>query len=266
MSSSSVDWDCGVEWGYNLCCYIVYTGTHNLSPCHAEVFVLNMPINQLLISRSLPQSPQPACWIPLWGHMSMWWPMDSSSTVFLPVTSQNLWCCLFMGFQRYLCPYLVGLVDHCTSTIWSPCSAVLVFLALPAAWVLQGLPCGCHGHEVRLPSPSFSSVPPPFIPFLSSLPSLPPLPPWCSSRGYSETERPPNKQDYRIDLLKQDIVELIPALGYSSCTLVAHDWGGVVAWWGGYLWREFDGVCWNCQTKYNPCIHWRKFFLLPITT
>jgi len=49
-------------------------------------------------------------------------------------------------------------------------------------------------------------------------------------RGYSETERPPNKQDYRIDLLSQDIVELIPALGYSSCTLVAHDWGGAVAW------------------------------------
>ena len=49
-------------------------------------------------------------------------------------------------------------------------------------------------------------------------------------RGYGETDRPPNKCDYTIDLLSQDIVELIPALGYSKCTLVAHDWGGAVAW------------------------------------
>ena len=49
-------------------------------------------------------------------------------------------------------------------------------------------------------------------------------------RGYGETDRPPNKNDYTIDLLTQDIVELIPALGHSKCNLVAHDWGGVVAW------------------------------------
>ena len=63
---------------------------------------------------------------------------------------------------------------------------------------------------------------------LSSSLSSPSLP--HSSRGYGDSERPPNKQDYHIDLLRQDIVELIPALGYSSCTLVAHDWGGAVAW------------------------------------
>ena len=49
-------------------------------------------------------------------------------------------------------------------------------------------------------------------------------------RGYGETERPPNKSDYTIDLLTQDIAELIPALGHSKCILVAHDWGGAVAW------------------------------------
>ena len=53
-------------------------------------------------------------------------------------------------------------------------------------------------------------------------------------RGYGETERPPNKSDYTIDLLTQDIAELIPALGHSKCILVAHDWGGVVAWWVKY--------------------------------
>lgn len=49
-------------------------------------------------------------------------------------------------------------------------------------------------------------------------------------RGYGDTERPTNKKDYQMNTLIQDIAELIPALGYKSCTLVAHDWGGVLAW------------------------------------
>ncbi|XP_065906177.1 epoxide hydrolase 4-like [Dysidea avara] len=49
-------------------------------------------------------------------------------------------------------------------------------------------------------------------------------------RGYGDTERPPNQKDYHLDKLTQDIAELIPALGYSSCVLVAHDWGGGIAW------------------------------------
>ena len=34
-----------------------------------------------------------------------------------------------------------------------------------------------------------------------------------------------------MEVLIQDIAELIPALGYSSCILGAHDWGGGVAWY-----------------------------------
>lgn len=49
-------------------------------------------------------------------------------------------------------------------------------------------------------------------------------------RGYGDTDKPPNKSDYRISALVQDIAELIPALGHTSCVLVAHDWGGAVAW------------------------------------
>ena len=52
-------------------------------------------------------------------------------------------------------------------------------------------------------------------------------------RGYGDTERPSHKKDYHLDKLTQDIAELIPALGYSSCVLVAHDWGGTVAWYSG---------------------------------
>ncbi len=49
-------------------------------------------------------------------------------------------------------------------------------------------------------------------------------------RGYGETDRPPRRQDYVLSHLCQDIVELIPALGHSSTILVAHDWGGAIAW------------------------------------
>ncbi len=29
----------------------------------------------------------------------------------------------------------------------------------------------------------------------------------------------------------QDVNCIVSALGYATCTLVSHDWGGVVAWW-----------------------------------
>ena len=38
------------------------------------------------------------------------------------------------------------------------------------------------------------------------------------------------KDSYRIDKLADDIAGLVKALGHESCVLVAHDWGGVVAW------------------------------------
>ena len=49
-------------------------------------------------------------------------------------------------------------------------------------------------------------------------------------RGFGETDRPPNILDYSITNLRQDIVELIPSLGHSKAILVAHDWGGAIAW------------------------------------
>ncbi len=49
-------------------------------------------------------------------------------------------------------------------------------------------------------------------------------------RGYGETDRPPNQLDYAKSHLVRDVSELISALGYTSCVLVGHDWGGAVAW------------------------------------
>lgn len=49
-------------------------------------------------------------------------------------------------------------------------------------------------------------------------------------RGFNLSDKPAGLEAYRIDRLVNDIVELIHSLGYSQAALVAHDWGGAVAW------------------------------------
>ncbi|ODN04167.1 Epoxide hydrolase 4 [Orchesella cincta] len=49
-------------------------------------------------------------------------------------------------------------------------------------------------------------------------------------RGYGDSDKPTSIAEYKIENLVKDVCELIKALGRNKCTLVAHDWGGVVAW------------------------------------
>ena len=49
-------------------------------------------------------------------------------------------------------------------------------------------------------------------------------------RGYGETERPIQVEEYRIEKLARDVTELIDSLGQKKATVVGHDWGGAVAW------------------------------------
>ncbi|XP_059174083.1 epoxide hydrolase 4-like [Physella acuta] len=49
-------------------------------------------------------------------------------------------------------------------------------------------------------------------------------------RGYGESSKPKGKKAYVMNALVSDLKQVIEALGYQSCTLVAHDWGGVVVW------------------------------------
>jgi pimeloyl-ACP methyl ester carboxylesterase len=49
-------------------------------------------------------------------------------------------------------------------------------------------------------------------------------------RGYNQTEKPVGVANYRIDVLAADVAGLIKALGYEKAVVVAHDWGGGVAW------------------------------------
>jgi pimeloyl-ACP methyl ester carboxylesterase len=41
---------------------------------------------------------------------------------------------------------------------------------------------------------------------------------------------PQGVEQYQLSVLASDVQQAVQALGHSSCTLVAHDWGGTVAW------------------------------------
>ena len=49
-------------------------------------------------------------------------------------------------------------------------------------------------------------------------------------RGFNLSDMPASVSDYRPKLIAQDIEQLIAQLGYSHCVMVAHDWGGAIAW------------------------------------
>jgi len=50
-------------------------------------------------------------------------------------------------------------------------------------------------------------------------------------RGYGESARPDGVRQYRLPVLAADAFGLLDAAGVASARVVAHDWGGAVAWW-----------------------------------
>lgn len=50
-------------------------------------------------------------------------------------------------------------------------------------------------------------------------------------RGYGRSSRPRGVSDYAIEALMDDVAGLIDAAGKSEVVLIAHDWGGVIAWY-----------------------------------
>lgn len=49
-------------------------------------------------------------------------------------------------------------------------------------------------------------------------------------RGYNLSSKPAAVRDYRAQPLVEDILQLADALGHRRFVLVAHDWGGAIAW------------------------------------
>jgi pimeloyl-ACP methyl ester carboxylesterase len=49
-------------------------------------------------------------------------------------------------------------------------------------------------------------------------------------RGFNLSDKPAEVKAYRAKVVIEDLRQLINALGYRRCVMVAHDWGGAVAW------------------------------------
>ncbi|MGL5941990.1 MAG: alpha/beta fold hydrolase [Waterburya sp.] len=57
-------------------------------------------------------------------------------------------------------------------------------------------------------------------------------------RGYNDSNKPQELEAYKISELVQDIKGVVEGLGYQDCILVAHDWGGLIAWHFAYTYPE----------------------------
>jgi len=54
-------------------------------------------------------------------------------------------------------------------------------------------------------------------------------------RGYGGTDRPQGTDAYRLRTLAKDVAGLIDASGAKQVTLIAHDWGAIIAWYFAIL-------------------------------
>ncbi len=58
-------------------------------------------------------------------------------------------------------------------------------------------------------------------------------------RGYNVSDKPDKVSSYDLSVLVEDVKQLIEAFGEKDCVLVAHDWGGAVAWTLAYTNPEY---------------------------
>jgi pimeloyl-ACP methyl ester carboxylesterase len=57
-------------------------------------------------------------------------------------------------------------------------------------------------------------------------------------RGYNESDKPKELAAYAMTELLKDVAGVITGLGYESCILVGHDWGGAIAWKFAYTYPQ----------------------------
>ena len=49
-------------------------------------------------------------------------------------------------------------------------------------------------------------------------------------RGYNDSDKPKDQSAYVMNKFVRDVEGVIKGLGYDTCILVGHDWGGAIAW------------------------------------
>jgi pimeloyl-ACP methyl ester carboxylesterase len=75
-------------------------------------------------------------------------------------------------------------------------------------------------------------------------------------RGYNLSDKPPRVDDYRIDLLMDDVTALVRHFGAREAAIVAHDWGAIIAW---AVAREYPEYVWKLAAMQVPPMPvWRK--------
>jgi pimeloyl-ACP methyl ester carboxylesterase len=71
-------------------------------------------------------------------------------------------------------------------------------------------------------------------------------------RGYGGTTAPQRAEDYNVYTLASDAIGLVHRLGYETCVLVGHDWGGWLVWQLSVLHPSvFTAVC-GMSVPYGP--------------
>ena len=71
-------------------------------------------------------------------------------------------------------------------------------------------------------------------------------------RGYGGTDRPAEAADYSILNLVGDMVDLVRALGETSCVVVGHDWGAPVAWHCALLRPDLFRAVFGLSVPFQP--------------
>jgi pimeloyl-ACP methyl ester carboxylesterase len=84
-------------------------------------------------------------------------------------------------------------------------------------------------------------------------------------RGYNLSDKPPHIKEYNAEIISRDVLGLIDASGARQVDLIAHDWGGHMAWWTAarYPQRIRRLVIMNCA---HPRVMFRNVVLNPRQT
>ena len=71
-------------------------------------------------------------------------------------------------------------------------------------------------------------------------------------RGYGGTDKPAEREAYSILDLVGDMVDLVRALGETSCVVVGHDWGASVAWHCALLRPDLFRAVFGLSVPFQP--------------
>src|SRR5690348_1373031 len=77
-------------------------------------------------------------------------------------------------------------------------------------------------------------------------------------RGYGQTDRPEQLDQYTLLHHVGDVVGLLDALGTETAVIVGHDWGAPVAWYASLLRRDRSERAVHTSTTRSPYQHYAE--------